>query len=129
MQFARLFGIAPLGIGLTLLTFLWWPSSSIHAPPLVFKMFGSFMSIPFILIGGGILFGNLSPKNRLKSLAAELKELQEELEIDSEDSPRPTASGYQCSSCGATLDQTADVSPHGDVKCEHCGKWFNIHQS
>lgn len=34
---------------------------------------------------------------------------------------------YQCNRCGAALPPKATVSPQGDVKCEHCGGWFNIH--
>jgi DNA-directed RNA polymerase subunit RPC12/RpoP len=42
--------------------------------------------------------------------------------------PQTGAVGYQCAHCGATLGEQADVSPHGDVKCAHCGRWFNIHR-
>ena len=34
--------------------------------------------------------------------------------------------GYKCEHCGAGLDEKADVSPSGDVKCTYCKKWFNI---
>jgi DNA-directed RNA polymerase subunit RPC12/RpoP len=36
---------------------------------------------------------------------------------------------YHCPACGAPLAEGADVSPHGDAKCTHCGSWFNIHKS
>jgi len=37
------------------------------------------------------------------------------------------ALGYVCPGCCAPLGKRADVSPQGDVKCPHCGRWFNIH--
>ncbi len=129
MQFFRLFGIAPLGIGVTLLIALWMPNSPFRSAPVFFKIFGSFIAFSFVLFGGAFVFGNFLPENRLRSMMSHLKELQGEQGTDTETSRRPPVSEYQCSSCGATLDQSADVSPHGDVKCEHCGKWFNIHKS
>ncbi len=35
---------------------------------------------------------------------------------------------YECLNCGADLGKGVDVSPSGDVKCEYCSKWFNIHK-
>ncbi len=43
----------------------------------------------------------------------------------------PPAEGkgnYACPSCGASLTDNADVSPLGDAKCGHCGRWFNVHK-
>lgn len=36
---------------------------------------------------------------------------------------------YECEHCGAGLGKNADVSPSGDVKCQYCNKWFNIHRN
>jgi DNA-directed RNA polymerase subunit RPC12/RpoP len=36
---------------------------------------------------------------------------------------------YTCKNCGAILGEKADVSPSGDVKCQYCNKWFNIHKN
>lgn len=36
--------------------------------------------------------------------------------------------GYDCARCGAAIGKNADVSPNGDVKCQYCNKWFNIHR-
>jgi len=38
------------------------------------------------------------------------------------------AAGYRCPNCGASIAEGADVSPSGDVKCDHCRRWFNIHR-
>lgn len=35
---------------------------------------------------------------------------------------------YECLNCGANLGKGVEVSPSGDVKCEYCVKWFNIHK-
>ncbi|MDQ7780689.1 MAG: hypothetical protein RDV41_13425, partial [Planctomycetota bacterium] len=32
-----------------------------------------------------------------------------------------------CSRCGAT-PANPSVSPHGDVKCEYCGTWYNVYR-
>jgi hypothetical protein len=39
----------------------------------------------------------------------------------------PGSANYACPNCGATLGDRSDVSPHGDAKCGHCNRWFNIH--
>ena len=124
----RLMGIVPTGIALTVLVFVWSPPySGFGAPPLFFRVFASFIAFGFLLIGGGLLFGNLDPRSRLRSLVEETRRLQDELHNSSPASG--LVGNYSCSSCGAPLGDTADVSPHGDVKCAHCGRWFNIHQS
>lgn len=34
-----------------------------------------------------------------------------------------------CPRCGAAIKTGVNVSPHGDVKCDHCSGWFNIHSN
>lgn len=127
MPFIRFMGIVPLGIGLTLLIALWSPNSPVAFAPIFFKIIGSFIACSFVAMGAGAVLGKLTPRNQLRSLMSELRELQQELGTPLDNSQRETA-GYQCPGCGAQLQQGADVSPHGDVKCNHCGRWFNIHQ-
>lgn len=136
MQFFKAVGIVPLGIGLIFLFGIWSSDSPFAFTPAFFKLLMSFVAVMFVLTGGGILFAGLNPENRLKSMVSSLKEIERELgqgrtdrgTIDRDDS-REQMGGYQCSNCGATLSDSADVSPHGDVKCEHCGRWFNIHRA
>jgi len=98
-------------IGLTVIISL-WTVDGFHEPPLVFKLFGSFIGLAFVFVGFGMplraLFG---PKE---------EEVQEP--------NRAASSGghYKCPNCGAGLG-SQEVSPAGDVKCSYCDKWFNIH--
>jgi hypothetical protein len=78
MNFIRLAGIIPLGIGLTVLGFLW--SSSLdefgRSPFLLFfRIFGSFIALGFVLTGFGILFA--SPATLMEQMKARQKELQD----------------------------------------------------
>lgn len=134
MFFARLIGLVPLGIGLTLLAFLWLqPFDGFGSPPMIFRLMGSFVALFFILQGSALVSGALGKPGDLKGFAKQLRELQQESgagEQGPENPPTVQARvGYQCTSCAAPLASDAEVSPHGDVKCAHCGKWFNIHKS
>lgn len=136
MQIFRLVGIVPAGVGVTLLIGLWFPGSPFDFAPLFFKIFGSFVALMFILVGSVFLSGALSPERRLKSMLSVLQKLQREQLLAQESNQTAEShaeakvvAGYQCTTCGATLDAQAEVSPHGDVKCAHCGRWFNIHKS
>lgn len=126
MIFARLIGIVPLGIGLSVLGFLWGsPWDDFHSPPLFFRIFGSFVALPFVLIGGRLVFGNLvSPVERLKALQDQLREAG--LTETSSTGGPPQPGKLKCPNCGSSPGQT-EVSPHGDVKCDHCSRWYNVH--
>jgi DNA-directed RNA polymerase subunit RPC12/RpoP len=121
MWFARLVGIIPLGIGLTVLGFLWLtPFNEFGSPPLFFRIFGSFIALGFVLFGGGMI---------AVSFRARGVGLPPAGDAGTQTAPPQTgAVGYQCAHCGAALGENSDVSPHGDVKCAHCGRWFNIHR-
>jgi hypothetical protein len=125
MLFQRLIGIVPLGIGLTLLGFLWGsPWDDFHSPPLVFRIMGSFVALMFILIGGGVVFGKMaSPVERLKALQDEMREagLTETPVVGTP----PQPGKLKCPNCGSS-PSAAEVSPHGDVKCDHCSRWYNV---
>lgn len=119
------FGFVFLGIGLTVLGFLWGaPFGEFHSPPLFFRIFGSFIAIAFVAMGGGTAYaaitGKASPTGRVSNM---VKRNQSSGAVQ----PPPPAEGYSCDSCGAPLSSEADVSPLGDVKCAHCDRWFNIH--
>jgi DNA-directed RNA polymerase subunit RPC12/RpoP len=119
MWFARLFGIIPLGIGLSVLGFLWLtPFNEFGSPPLFFRIFGSFIALAFVLVGGGMIAATFGA--RIRGLPGQ--------GTTGPSMNAPAGGGYQCAHCGATLGKEAEVSPHGDVKCAHCGRWFNIHK-
>jgi len=126
MQLVKLFGIVPLGIGLSVWGFLWFsPWNDFHSPPLFFRVFGSFIALPFVLIGLGILFGKLADPS------ASLKAMQSDLQKSGEAGSLPPnqfkpSGPLKCPNCGSSPG-TAEVSPHGDVKCDHCSRWYNVH--
>jgi hypothetical protein len=107
------FGFVFCGIGLTVLGFL-WTARGFGEPPLFFKLFGSFIAIPFVAVGGTLLFRSI--KGPPAQTGSTLNQ-----------SPAAPRTGYVCPACGARLGEGADVSPRGDVKCGYCNKWFNIH--
>jgi hypothetical protein len=117
------------GIGLTTLVFLWGsPFGQWDSPPIFFRIFGSFIAIAFVAVGGlaaiTALKGGATPGGSLLSQSL------------AEPGIRPAAgatdeasiASYTCPHCGAPLPAKADVSPLGDVKCPFCNVWFNIHQ-
>jgi hypothetical protein len=135
---ARLIGIVPLGIGLTVLTFAWSNEfdGGFGNIPIFFRIFTSFIALAFILTGGAIVFaGTKGGQSALVNQALDLqKQLQEGMRArgmtppaEQKPAPQMTSEGYVCPSCNAPIGTNADVSPHGDVKCTHCGRWFNVH--
>lgn len=128
MHFARLMGIVPLGIGVTVLGFLWsQPFGGFHSPPLFFRVFGSFIALGFVLQGLVLLFA--SPEKHLGRMRSMMERMRHQLPEDLAGTNEPLAGGtYGCPNCGAPLGDDADVSPSGDVKCPHCARWFNIHR-
>lgn len=125
MQPFRLIGLFPLGVGLLSLCFVWTLPA-----PIFFKLFGSLVSGFFILHGWTwlTLAGRRSggAAGHLRDLVEVARSLQSQRSDPPSTAP-PPAKGYQCAQCGAVLDQNADVSPSGDVKCSYCQRWFNIH--
>ena len=121
---AGFMGIVFGGIGVSVLGFLWLsPWNQFDSPPLFFRIFGTFIALPFVGFGVMMIVGGLAGGKITNTFSANLGTAQAQ--------PNPTASiagNYVCPNCGATLTR-ADVSPMGDVKCEFCGTWFNIHRS
>lgn len=128
MLVMRVFGFAFGGIGVAVLCFLWGaPFGEFGSPPLFFRVFGSFIALPFIAFGVAALFGKLMPTNRMRE---RLKDAQRQAAASAVEPAERSerAVNYQCPNCAAAIGKGADVSPLGDCKCPHCGKWFNIHR-
>lgn len=119
---ARAFGICFGGVGLTVLAFMWGsPWHEFHSPPLFFRVFATFIALPFVAFGGAMLFAK--PMDPLKKV----QELSDSLPPDHSNSSAPPQPGkLKCPNCGSSPG-TAEVSPHGDVKCDHCARWYNVH--
>ena len=119
------FGIAFFGIGLTVLGFLWLsPFGAWDSPPLFFRIFGSFIAICFVAMGGTVAMSAILGGGLMRPSIPAVERVQ----------PHGIAAagplgGYHCPQCAAPLSDKADVSPLGDVKSTFCGAWFNIHQS
>lgn len=110
-----LFGFVFAGIGVTVLGFL-WSLDGFGAPPLFFKIFGSFIALAFVGVGGGLFYSAFKNKPRDASAFSSANAGSMAL-----------GKNYSCPSCGSRLGAQSEVSPKGDVKCSYCAKWFNIH--
>ena len=109
-------GLAFLGIGLTTIVSLWAaPFGDFMSPPLMFRIFGSFIAIVFVVFGGTFAWGSF--------FGGSLSRFQPQ----DHEAPRGAGGNYTCPKCGAPLEDGAEVSPRGDVKCRHCGGWYNVH--
>jgi hypothetical protein len=115
------FGFAFAGIGLTVLCFLWFADDGFGSPPLFFRIFGSFIAIVFVVMGGTMGVAALTAKPQFPNFTPP-------------SAPAGPAhaqrshGAFACPHCGAALTSKTEASPHGDVKCPFCGAWFNIHK-
>jgi len=137
------FGLAFCGIGLTVLAFLWLtpllaPFDGFGSPPPffrlfinVFRLFGSFIAVIFVVTGAMVALSAFSGRNLMvQRRLRRVRNWRSTISRQTAPPPHlPSAHAYQCPHCGAPLAGKADVSPLGDVKCSFCGMWFNIHQA
>jgi hypothetical protein len=134
-----IFCLAFFGIGLTVLGFLWLtPFDEFGSPPLFFRIFGSFIAIVFVAVGGagawGAIFGKGNPLDPNPDSRLNRARFIRQTIPAAESAPlaSPALSipdGYLCPHCGAPLQSNTEISPLGDVKCPFCHAWFNIHQT
>lgn len=111
-------GFAFAALGVIMIGWLWLqPFGFMGGPPIMFRLVGSMVSLIFMAVGTGAGLA------ALKGGGAEA--MLRKLGKRKPGGPRPT--GYKCPNCGAALSENADVSPSGDVKCDYCRTWFNIH--
>ena len=93
--------------------------------PIFMKLFGVFICLPFIGVGLALIFGKAPSAS--EQLAALQKQVDETRTIPPLGAGTPVAPGkLKCPNCGSSPG-TAEVSPHGDVKCDHCSCWYNVH--
>jgi hypothetical protein len=133
----RLIGIVPLGIGLTVLAFAWSSGFGGMGVPIFFRLFFSFIALGFVIMGAGIVFGGgglTAPQELIDRFLDFRQQMESGMRArgkmsadDQKQTPQMVSEGYVCPSCNAPIGTNADVSPHGDVKCSHCGRWFNVH--
>ena len=122
------FGFAFAGIGITMLGFLWLtPFDQFGSPPLFFRIFGSFIALCFVAMGGTTFVGAILGSRQQRPVAGFDKFNETKMEADAPAAPLLPLN-YCCSNCGAKLTKQSEVSPLGDVKCTFCHQWFNIHR-
>ena len=120
---AGVWGLLFLGIGVSVLIFLWsQPFGGFGSPPLFFRIFGSFVALGFVAFGLAMAAGAFAIGRHISS---ETRTPGGSVSDNTGDTP--TVTSYTCPHCGAPLAEGADVSPKGDVKCTYCKTWFNIH--
>ncbi len=118
-------GVSFGGIGLAVLAFMWgFLGDDFPAPPLFFRLFASFIALPFVAIGAAGILAAFSGKAWAPANAGIASEATAGSSSKAGGLGQPH---YQCPQCSSPLADRADVSPHGDAKCGHCGSWFNVH--
>lgn len=134
--FAFLFSLVPLGVGLSVLGLVWSePFVGFGSIPIFIRLFASCVAAPFVLIGLAGIYGAFTGSGPFEQAAGKFRTLEQRLREQGQNVPgvasaAPLATSkanYTCPNCSATLGDRSDVSPHGDAKCTHCNRWFNIH--
>jgi hypothetical protein len=118
-------GVAFGGIGLVVLAFMWGllGDDDFARPPLFFRLFASLIALPFVAVGGAALFAAITGNTSGGGKGA----LIEGTATQARGTLPDTSGSFQCPHCSSPLADRAEVSPHGDAKCGHCGSWFNVH--
>jgi ribosomal protein S27E len=80
------------------------------------------MSLPFIAIGFGGLYGALTGKTLPAGSVQRLARLRQR---HAEILESHASSLMTCPQCSAPIG-AAEISPSGDVKCLHCQNWYNV---
>ncbi|HZZ73102.1 MAG TPA: hypothetical protein VFE24_12680 [Pirellulales bacterium] len=116
------FGIAFGGVGIAVAVGMWGADAGpFGGAPLLFKVVATLIAIPFIVFGAVAVLACLFGKRGLQSGVEEGRRAQ--------DLPQQAGpANLHCPNCGAPWGAGAEgASPHGDVKCAHCGAWYNIY--
>lgn len=116
-------GLVFAAIGLVVIGNL-WIGDEFGRPPIFFRLVGSLIALVFVLVGGTIAHRAWAAH---KASPEELHRLIQTWRRNDGGQQPPAGNNYTCPRCAAPLAEGAEVSPHGDVKCSHCGAWFNIH--
>jgi hypothetical protein len=114
--------LVPIGVGLTVLGFVWFSTDAFGGPPLFFKIFGSFVALGFVGFGAIPLMGAIYGG----SAAAGWKQSLDDTRAANQSA---AAKNFVCPHCSAPLANLADVSSAGDVQCSFCHGWFNTRAS
>jgi hypothetical protein len=114
--------VVPIGVGLTVLGFLWFSSDAFGGPPLFFKIFGSFVALGFVAFGAVPLLAAIYGGSAVAGW-------KQSLDNTRAANQSAAATNFACPHCSAPLADLADVSSAGDVQCSFCQGWFNTRTS
>lgn len=132
---AGVFGFVFFGIGLTVLGFV-WSGDALDDMPFFLRLFPSFIALAFVAFGGTMAYSAVTGGGLMAApsqLLAAQQRARDAAGATADAPAGPTApplvqeGQYVCPHCGAKLGDRVDVSPLGDVKCQFCGAWFNVH--
>lgn len=91
------------------------------------------MSVIVVLIFGLVviamvrsLFGPSWMLSRWNSHVREMHALSQELQTFAAESKAQSQVSLDaaCPACGAPVTSPVETSPRGELKCQHCGRWF-----
>ena len=88
-----------------------------------------FILVFFVLVIIGIVSGIKKHRRVTDEFAERGFKARPSQRMPAQDAPAektPHSFDLQCDHCGAKLSDASEISPHGDVKCEYCKKWFNV---
>lgn len=124
------FGCVFACIGFTVIGFMWLsPFGEFHSPPIFFRIAASLIAIPFVAMGSAFAYGAFTGKMfDQQAMLNQLKKHHPGFDSSMDEGPSEPPSRARCSNCAAPLEDGGDVSPSGDVKCKHCGMWYNIYK-
>jgi hypothetical protein len=115
-----IFGLVFAGAGICVLGLIW--GDRFDFVPVFAKLFGSLIACALLAFGGFMVFSAVAAGKVSFTPIATIPTTGE-----SGKGSTTSPGRYVCPNCGAALGEKADVSPMGDVKCAHCGRWFNVH--
>jgi DNA-directed RNA polymerase subunit RPC12/RpoP len=69
-----------------------------------------------------------NPLEAIQWSARDSKSESESSESERVETEKPARDTYQCTACGARIQDASEVSPRGDIRCAYCNVWFNVHQ-
>jgi hypothetical protein len=115
-------GFAFAAIGVVVFGWLWLQPFGFMNPPIFFRLIGSLIAIMFVAIGSTMGVTALKGGSALQEMLRRRGRLSGHQRLVDQ-----SRGGYKCPNCGAALAEHAEVSPSGDVKCDYCRTWFNIH--
>ena len=101
---------------------LWFRASDgFGGLPLFLRLMGSLIAVAFIVVGATVIWLVTLIMREPESLARPAK-----LAGEAAKGHLPYSLAHDCPRGGAPSPGSTDVMENGDIKCHHCGSWFNV---